>query len=303
MRRTSSKSDPTGHQQVVGPLTGGEMKPTRNQNLDSGSHSPSARLSGTTWCWLLLISLAIFPIACGEKSENEKIDTPSQASPETQLLKYDPQNTGALKGKVSFVGKVPPPQELPIGGNPECKVFHSGPLYDESLLVKNGALQNVFVYVKEGLGNYTFETPKDPVKIDQRKCIYLPRVAGVQVNQPILFINSDPTLHNVHSYSKNNATWNLGMPFEGMELTQKIENPEVMITLKCDVHPWMVGYIGVLPHPYFAITGEDGTFELKNLPPSEYVIEAWHEKLGTRSQKIKVSATETLEITFSFETK
>jgi plastocyanin len=252
---------------------------------------------------IALLSLSV--LGCGKKSEesssSQEKSQKETASQAEKVLSIDPAQTGIIKGKTLFKGAAPSPKELPVGGNPECKVFHTGKLYDEEILVKDGRLQNVFIYVKEGLENYRFDPPKESVKIDQIKCVYVPHVTGVQVDQPILIVNSDPTLHNVHSYSKENATWNLGMPFEGMELTKKFSKPEIMVTMKCDVHPWMIGYIGVVSHPYFAITKEDGSFELKNLPAGNYVIEAWHEKLGVQSQKIQVAAHEEKELEFSFE--
>jgi plastocyanin len=257
---------------------------------------------------LLIIALPLSLIisGCGKKSgesssNKEQSQSENTVSQTEKILSVDPAQAGIIKGKALSKGNVPSPKELPVGGNPECKVFHAGKLYDEEILVKDGRLKNVFIYIKEGLENYRFDSPKEAVKIDQVKCIYVPHVTGAQVDQPILLVNSDSTLHNVHSYSKENPAWNLGMPFEGMELTKKFSKPEIMVTMKCDVHPWMIGYVGVVSHPYFAVTGEDGTFELKNLPPGEYLIEAWHEKLGVQSQKVQIAAQQEKELEFSFE--
>ena len=186
-------------------------------------------------------------------------------------------------------------------GNPECAVFHAGgSVLSEDLLSQGGKLQNVFIYVKEGLEGYSFAPPSEPVIMNNEKCLYVPHVTGVQVGQPVTLLNSDPTLHNIHSYAKNSKQWNLGLPFQGMKQTKKFEAAEVMVTLKCDVHPWMTGYIGVLTHPYFSVTGKDGAFELKNLPPGDYLIDAWHEKLGAQSQTITIGPQETKEITFTY---
>jgi plastocyanin len=252
----------------------------------------------------LLLSFIIS--GCGKKSEesssNQKKSQSENATPQTEkILSVDPAQTGIIKGKVLFKGIVLSPKELPVGGNPECKVFHAGKLYDEEILVKDGRLKNVFIYIKKGLENYRFDSPKESVKIDQVKCVYVPHVTGAQVDQPILLVNSDPTLHNVHSYSKENPAWNLGMPFEGMELTKKFSKPEIMVTIKCDVHPWMIGYVGVVSHPYYVVSSEDGSFELKNLPPGDYVIEAWHEKLGVQSQKVQIVSKQEKELEFTFE--
>ncbi|MBI4432015.1 MAG: hypothetical protein HY592_00835 [Candidatus Omnitrophica bacterium] len=213
---------------------------------------------------------------------------------------FDPATAATLSGKVTFAGEAPPARELFIKGNPECSAFHKGPLHSEELMVQNGNLQNAFVYVKEGLEGMSFPTPATPVTISNKRCVYVPHVAGVQVGQEVIFLNEDPTLHNIHSFSKNSSGFNLGLPFQGMKTKKTFSAPEVMVTLKCDVHPWMLGYVGVLPHPYFAVSDAQGNFEIKNLPPGEYLIEAWHEKLGVQSQTIRVEPREKKTLTLSF---
>ena len=202
---------------------------------------------------------------------------------------------------MTFQGEAPAPQKISVSGNPECAALHSdGSITSEELLVNGGSLQNVFVYVKEGFEGQSFTAPAEAATVENKNCAYVPHVIGVQVGQPLNIVNSDPTLHNVHSYSKNSKSWNIGLPIQGMKQTKKFDAPEVMVALKCDVHPWMRGYIGVLPHPYFSVTNGDGSFEIKNLPPGDYLIEAWHEKLGVQSQKIKIEPQETKEIEFKF---
>ncbi len=255
---------------------------------------------------LILFIFSLLIIGCGQKpAENTSIEqaTSNSAASQTAVqAPVDPATAGVLKGKVIFQGTVPPIQEISVQGNPECAVFHpGGKIKSEELLVTDGAVQNVFVYVKQGLEGRSFPTPEAPVMIENKNCVYVPHVLGVQVGQPVNLVNSDPTLHNMHSLSKNSKPWNLGLPFQGMKQTKKFEAPEVMVALKCDVHPWMKGYIGVLPHPYFAVTDKDGKFEIKNLPPGEYVIETWHEKLGVQSQKIKIEPQETKELEFDFK--
>ena len=146
----------------------------------------------------------------------------------------------------------------------------------------------------------TFPAPPEPVTIDQLGCQYHPHVFGIQVGQTLQILNSDNTLHNIHSLAEKNKQFNLGMPIQGMKLTKKFDQPEVMTKLKCDVHPWMHAYIGVLPHPFYGTTGEDGTFEIKELPPGEYTLEALHEKYGTQTQKVTVGeGSQTADFTFS----
>lgn len=249
--------------------------------------------------WLLLGVLAICAAGCGKKEEAAPQEPISSVSPNQKVL--DLSEAGSLKGIVRFEGIVPESKPIPVRGNPECAAMHAGgSIPSEELLVTNGVLQNAFVYVKEGLEGYGFDTPAETVTVSNRKCVYVPHVAGAQVNQPVILLNEDPTLHNIHSYSKNAPAFNLGLPFQGVKQTKKFTKPEVMITLKCDVHPWMIGYLGILPHPYFGVTGEDGAFDLGNLPPGKYTVEAWHEKLGAQSQVIEIGPRETKEVEFKF---
>jgi hypothetical protein len=170
---------------------------------------------------------------------------------------------------------------------------------DDVIVNSNGTLKNVFVYVKEGVTG-KHEAPKDPVKFDQHGCVYTPKVFGIMVNQPLEIWNSDDTLHNVHALPKNSPEFNLGMPVKGMKLKKSFTKPEVMVKIKCEVHPWMGAYAGVLEHPFYAVTGDDGTFTIKDLPPGQYVIEAWHEKYGAQTQNVTVGETDA-EAQFQFK--
>ncbi|MGH7198531.1 MAG: carboxypeptidase regulatory-like domain-containing protein, partial [Candidatus Omnitrophota bacterium] len=128
------------------------------------------------------------------------------------------------------------------------------------------------------------------------------KVFGIQVNQPLEIVNSDNTLHNVHALPANSPQFNIGMPIQGMKLKKSFSKPEVMIKIKCEVHPWMGAYAGVLDHPFFGVTGDDGAAQIANLPPGQYVIEAWHEKYGTQTQSVAVGAEgETQEVSFEFK--
>jgi hypothetical protein len=123
--------------------------------------------------------------------------------------------------------------------------------------------------------------------------MYDPHVFGMQANQPLKILNSDETLHNVHSLPEKSTQFNLAMPFKGMELTKKFSKPEVMVKIKCDVHPWMAAYVGVLDHPFFAVSAADGAFQMPKLPAGTYTIEAWHEKFGTQTQTVALGEGET----------
>jgi plastocyanin len=155
--------------------------------------------------------------------------------------------------------------------------------------------------VKDGLDpEYAFETPTTPVVIDQKGCVYTPRVVGVRVGQPIEVVNSDPTLHNVHALPMVNQEFNQGQPVQYSKLSRTFTAPEVMVRFKCDVHSWMAAWVGVVAHPYFAVTGADGSFQLPNLPPGTYTLEAWHEKLGPKTAKVTVAAGQTQAASFTF---
>jgi len=188
-----------------------------------------------------------------------------------------------------------------MNADPNCAALHNEPVKAETVIVNdNGTLRNVFVYVKEGVEGKTFEVPQTAVTIDQKGCQYHPHVFGIQIGQAFEIINSDATLHNIHSLAEKSKQFNLGMPIQGMKLNKKFDQPEIMVKLKCDVHPWMSAYVGVLPHPFFSVTGTNGTFEIKDLPSDEYTIEAWHEKYGTQVQQVTVGeGAASVDFTFS----
>jgi hypothetical protein len=139
------------------------------------------------------------------------------------------------------------------------------------------------------------------VVLDQKGCRYTPHVLGVQVGQPLEVLNSDPTLHNVHALPTANREFNTGQPLAGMKHTHRFSTREVMVPFKCDVHPWMRAFIGVLDHPYFGVTTADGTFRLEGLPPGTYTVEAWHETLGMQTQSVTIGAKESRDVAFSFK--
>lgn len=206
----------------------------------------------------------------------------------------------AVTGKVMFEGTPPTPTPIRMDADPVCLLQHKGGAASEEVVVNaNGTLKNVFVYVKQGLEGQKFDTPTEPVVFDQKDCHYEPHVFGIMVSQPLQILNSDGTLHNVHALPKNSKEFNLGMPIQGMKLTQKFAAPEIMVKIKCEVHPWMSAYGGVVEHPFYAVSGDDGTFTIKDLPPGEYVLEAWHEKYGAQTAAVKVP--ETTEASFTFK--
>jgi hypothetical protein len=218
-------------------------------------------------------------------------------------LKVDASIAGEVKGTVTLDGMAPKNAPIKMNADPICLRENKTPQFQETFEVGSDgkSLANVFVYVKDGLGNYVYDTPTDPVTIDQKECRYHPHVFGMRVGQPLVILNSDPTLHNIHALPKGNAEFNTGQPIQGMKTTHTFDKPEVMVPFKCDVHGWMNAYVGVLDHPYFAVTDKDGKFDLKTLPPGSYTIEAWHEKLGTMQEKVTLGEKDTKEIAFTFK--
>ena len=171
----------------------------------------------------------------------------------------------------------------------------------ETVKVSDGGLENVIVFVSSGLpAGATFATPATPIEINQQNCHYIPHVFTMMTNQQLEIKNSDMTLHNIHAWAEKNPQFNISQPFKEMKTEKSFSMPEIMVHFRCDVHKWMSCYVGVLPHPYYSVTGKDGAFALKSLPPGEYVIEAWHEKYGAKTQKVTVGDKETKEISFSY---
>lgn len=226
------------------------------------------------------------------------------AAPPPDAKRVDDSKTGALAGRVLIEGPVPANVPIKMMTDPFCMRAHPDGSSFESYLVDpagdNVGLENVFVYVKDGLGTYYFDIPTEPVKLDQEGCRYTPHVMGVRAGQPIEIRNSDETVHNVNARAEINQGFNIGQVIRGRKDLRTFTAPEVMIPFMCDVHKWMNAFVGVLNHPYFAVTKDGGKFELKNLPAGTYTIEAWHEKLGTQAQQVTIAEKESKEVTFTF---
>jgi plastocyanin len=212
-----------------------------------------------------------------------------------------PADASSLKGTVKFEGTAPKPAHIDMSQDPLCAKTHSTPATTEDIVVgADGGLANVVVYVSDGLAAAAFEPPQKPAVLEQKGCQYKPHVLAMQANQKIDVVNGDETTHNIHPSPNNNREWNMSQP-PGTPLEQTFARAEVAIPVKCNVHPWMHGYIAVFKHPYFAVSDKSGSFDLRGLPPGTYTITAWQEKLGTQTQKVTVGAGEAKTLDFTFK--
>jgi len=207
-----------------------------------------------------------------------------------------------IDGVVTYEGDVPKFREIKMDADPICLSKHGEKVFPQTLeLGPNNEMGNVFVYIKEGVEQEEFPPPSNPKIINQEGCMYDPHVMGIMVGQQLKVLNPDGTLHNVHALSKENEEFNLAMPKFRKETTKVFNKPEFMFPIKCDVHPWMSAWVSVMAHPYFAVTkAEDGHYQIDNLPKGKYVLEAWHEKLGSKAIDIEVSTFTNQTINFAF---
>jgi len=205
-------------------------------------------------------------------------------------------NAASISGTVKLDGTAPKPSKIDMSQDPACK----GTNTVETYVVDNGDLANVFVYVKDGLSG-NFDPPKDAVSIDQQGCKYHPHVLGVMVGQNIEVKNDDPTTHNIHPTPQNNREWNLTQTPNGTPVEKNFAREEIMLPVKCNIHPWMRMYINVVKNPFYAVTGPDGKYEIKGLPPGTYTIGFVQEKLGEKDQKITVAAKDSKTVDQTFK--
>lgn len=256
------------------------------------------------WLLLALCCALTVLVACGGggdegSSEGEETPQASSEAPAGSAPAVDTANAGSVKGTVTYDG---PDEDTPIAMNadPTCASLHTSPVDTGIYQIKDGKLGNVFVYVKSGLEGKSFPAPTEKKELDQQGCMYHPRVFGIQVGQPLVIKNSDATLHNIHAMPAANAEFNQGQPIQNMTFDKTFDKPEIGLHFKCDVHPWMSAYANVVENPYYAVSGDDGSFTIDNLPAGTYTLEAWHEKLGTATQQVTVAAGQPVDVTFAF---
>ena len=254
--------------------------------------------------WLMSAFLAVAVVGCGggtqtATEERAASETAPAGPPATPI---DPATVGEITGQVAFEGKAPAKVRIRMDAVPACVQANKEPRFTEEVVVnENNTLRDVFVYVKDGLGNRTFTPPAEPAVLDQQGCWYVPHVLGIMAGQKLDIKNSDPTNHNIHPLPVSNREFNQSQPPGAANLSEQFARPEVMIPVKCNVHPWMKAYIGVVSNPFHAVTDDQGAFTLKGLPPGDYTIEAWQEKYGAQEQKVTIGPSESKAITFTFK--
>lgn len=215
----------------------------------------------------------------------------------------DAATEGELVGTVTLAGQAPRSHTINMAADPECAKSHAGPATSEEVVVgAANALANVVIYISEGVGTQTFDPPKEPVVMEQKGCQYQGHVVAIEAGQKLRIENSDSTSHNIHPIPANNREWNRSQP-QGVAIEATFGREEIAIPVKCNIHPWMKGYIAVFKHPYFAVTGKDGEFVIKGIPPGTYTITAWQEKLGTLTQKVTVGPKEEKNVEFVFRSR
>jgi hypothetical protein len=250
-----------------------------------------------TICVMLLLATIMVAVGCKKKNTAGPDEKTDGAAKPAYASKGD---EGSITGKVSFDGAPPAAKKIDMSQDAYC-AGSSGDKSADDLLVADGKLANVFVYLKGGpVDKFSFPTPSDPVVLDQQGCRYHPRVFGIQVNQPFKVTNSDTTTHNIHPSPKTNPEWNKMQAQGAPPIEEKFHRTETLIPVKCNQHPWMKASIGVLAHPYFAVSAKDGTYTIKNVPPGTYTLVFWHETKGEQTQQITIAAKEskTQDVTY-----
>jgi plastocyanin len=251
----------------------------------------------TTW------SVVIFGIALAGCNRNTTPNRPFESTPQpAQYTAINDATAGTVVGTIHFTGKAPKPILIDMAQDPACGLEKT-PNYTEQYVVHDGKMANVFVYVKDGLGNRVYMPTKTPVVLDQKGCRYIPHVIGTMVGQPVEFRNSDPTMHNVHIVPPNDtnaAGFDISQPPMSGAEQHVFRTPGLMIPVRCNNHPWMEAFLNVVKNPFFAVSGTDGKFEIQGLPPGNYTLVAVQEKLGTQTQQITVKSRQTTEVNFTF---
>lgn len=257
----------------------------------------------------ILLGAALLALGgSGCREQSPKTSAPASAPTPVAWFEPDPATAGRIAGRVLIDGRLPREARSAIvdmDGDPLCDALHPVPVREEIVATRRAPdgmrLANVFVYLRDGLEQKRFAPPTEPVTIEQQGCWFAPRIIGIQVGQPFEVVNADPLTHNIHPLAQINRDWNQSQSPGDAPLKRRFSQPEVMIRVKCNIHPWMRAWVGVVPHPYFAVTSPEGTFDLTRVPPGSYVLEAWHEALGRIEQRVTVDPGGASEMVLRFQ--
>ncbi|HVC00191.1 MAG TPA: carboxypeptidase regulatory-like domain-containing protein [Candidatus Dormibacteraeota bacterium] len=240
-------------------------------------------------------------IACG-MSAALRAQAPAQSQTPAQAPQQPAAaaNTGQITGMISYQGQKPEVYPINMTNDPVCAELHSGPVIPADGAVNpNGSLPNAFVYLQSSDGKLPSTPPTNPVILAEKGCQYLPHVLGVMVGQTFEVVNMDPTTHNVHVLPKLNPQWNVSQLPGSSSVVRKFLHPDIMIPVRCNVHPWMKAYVGVVDNPFYTVTGNQGVFTLKEVPPGEYTLRVWTASFGAQERHVTVRAGETTTADFT----
>ncbi|HXZ39908.1 MAG TPA: carboxypeptidase regulatory-like domain-containing protein [Terriglobales bacterium] len=247
---------------------------------------------------LALLCMGFWLLAgCSKKETPEAQPAAAPAAAQPAATPIDPNTVASVSGSVKLDGAVPKPAKIDMSQDPACKGMNMA----ETIVADGGDLANVFVYVKDGLGNRTFDVPTTAVAIDQQGCKYHPHVLGVMAGQNIEIKNDDPTTHNIHPTPADNREWNESQPPQAAPIEKSFAREEIMLPVKCNQHPWMRMYINVVKSPFYAVTDDKGKYEIKGLPPGDYTLAFVQEKLGEQDQKVTLAAKDSKTVDMSFK--
>jgi plastocyanin len=261
--------------------------------------SASLRPLALSLCCTLLLAAGC------KKSETANSTSAPASSPSQPITQIDPATAGSIEGIVKLSGKALERIEIDMAQDPACAMSQEGKNLTEGIVAKAGKLANVYVYVKDGLGNKVYAAPTEPAVLDQKGCRYVPHVLGAMVGQQVEFRNSDPTMHNVHMQPTvgGNQQFDISQPPNGGTTRHAFAKPELMIPVRCNNHPWMQAFLNLAPNPFFAVSGEDGRFTIHGLPPGTYTLVAVQEQLGQQQSTVTVPTHGTATTGFTFASK
>jgi plastocyanin len=246
--------------------------------------------------FLALAALGLM-LTAGCKSRTAKTLEPS-----VNYTQIDMSTAGTIEGTIRYAKKAPPRVVIDMAQDPACAMSGQGENRSEEYVVNDGKMANVFVYVKDGLGDRIYAAPSTPVVLDQKGCRYVPHVIGVMAGQPVEFHTSDPTVHNINVQPtvSGNSSFNISQPPNGSPVRHTFAQPETMIPVRCNNHPWMEAFINVASNPFFAVSDNQGHFIIRGLPPGTYTLVAQQEKLGSLQQSVTVASQQTASADFTF---